>query len=101
MDPIAFIPASILVNIHSESMCLVIEKFSNINVTSTVPESSFAIGFVILPLAFVNGSILPFVDAVAMSFLSLFLLVEYHLSFEFRIVGEFVIIDVDEVGILN
>lgn len=66
-----------------------------------MPESSFSIGFVILPFSLVNGSILPFVDAVAMSFLSLFLLVEYHLSFEFGIVGEFMIIDVDEIGILN
>ena len=66
-----------------------------------MPESSFSIGFVILPFSFVNGSILPFIDAVAMSFLSLFLLVEYHLSFEFGIVREFMIIDVDEIWVLD
>jgi hypothetical protein len=83
MYPVTLISTAILVNVHPKSMSLIVQKLPNIDVTPAMPKRALATGLVVLPLPFVHGSILPFVDAVAISLLPLFLCIEYHLPFIF------------------
>ena len=55
-------------NVDSKSMCFIFLKFSDIDVTSTMPESSISMSLIAFPYSFINGSTFPFINTISMSF---------------------------------
>lgn len=67
VDPFAFITGAIEMDIDAKTMGLVCEELTNIDVTTAMPKSAFAMGFIAAPFTFVNGTTFPLVDAITMT----------------------------------
>lgn len=80
VEPVTFVPRSILVNVNTEPMRLISTKLSNINVSSNMPKSTFTVRLVVQPLTLVHSSVIPLINSISMSFIFLI-----HLPFILRI----------------
>lgn len=74
MDPLAFVSRSVDMDVNAESMCLIGEKLSDVDVSPTMPESALAMRLIVLPFALVYRTALPFVDTISVSLVVLLLL---------------------------
>jgi len=67
VQPDAFIHGAIRAMKHAIAIRLVVAEFPLVKVAIRVPECTLAVRFVVLPLTLVFGSILPDLDAEAMT----------------------------------
>jgi hypothetical protein len=67
VDPLSGISTSVNVGVLAEAIGLIRLKLADVDVAFSVPESSFPRCFIIYPLPFINRSIIPLLDSVALS----------------------------------
>ena len=63
--PVAFIPSTVLMNINSVAICLIVKPFSFENVSVDMPEFSMTTGLVKAPAPLVLSSVFPDLDSVS------------------------------------
>ena len=56
VEPLTFVPATVQVDVDTVTVGFVGKEFTGVDVSFAVPECAFAVGFVVLPITFVDCS---------------------------------------------
>lgn len=96
VDPFAFVAAAVHVGVDAETARLIGLELAYVDVALGMPEGAFAFGFVLEPVALVDGAIDPLLYAVAATLLRSGLFVDQHLALVHAAVREHVVVHEDE-----
>ena len=66
--PVALIASAIKMGVNTEAMSLVIFPLAIVDVSISMNEAAFTIGFAISPPTLVHGAIGPYLDALTLSY---------------------------------
>ena len=67
VHPVTGIPASVNMSVLAKPVGLILKELADVDVTFSVPESTLPAGFVLVPLALVDSSIGPFLNAISLA----------------------------------
>ena len=81
IHPLSFVPAAVHMGVDANPTSLISFEVADVNVSFSVPKGPLAFSLVVEPVALVNSSINPLLDAEATALLNLSLGVDNHLSF--------------------
>jgi len=108
--PLTCVFTTVYVSILSKTVSLVIAEIADIDVPFGMPKSSVPTSFVVSPLSFINSSIIPFLNSVALSYfklgwlvrrISIFIRHYLHLTLVLASVWEVVVINEYKVCVIG